>query len=70
MKFINNVLGLNDDITRFEYLKKNNKDYGGVLIGIEVEYPSNITKICDNMQKFNFKYTQIKSNDLLYSYLI
>jgi len=70
MKFINNVLGLNDDITRFEYLKKNNKDYGGVLIGIEVEYPSNITKICNNMQKFNFKYTQIKPNDLLYSYLI
>ena len=70
LKFMNNVLGVNDDITRFEYLKKNNKDYGCVLIGIEVEIPNNIEKIRNNMSDLGFNYTQIKPGDMLYSQLI
>jgi threonine dehydratase len=70
MKFMNNVLGANDDITRFEYLKKNNKDYGAVLIGIEVAQPANITTICENMAALEFNYTQIRPGDMLYSHLV
>jgi threonine dehydratase len=70
MKFMNNVLGENDDITRFEYLKKSNKDYGAVLIGIEVDTPANITTICRNMTGLGFKYSQIRPGDMLYSHLI
>ena len=36
-EFILNVLGPQDDITRFEYTKKNNKSNGPVLIGIELK---------------------------------
>ena len=35
-EFVNNILLQNIDITRFEYLKKTNKEMGSVLIGIEL----------------------------------
>ncbi|HOY08402.1 MAG TPA: threonine ammonia-lyase, partial [Saprospiraceae bacterium] len=36
-EFVNNVLGPNDDITRFEYMQKTNKDSGPALVGIELQ---------------------------------
>eukprot|EP00484_Ammonia_sp_Unknown_P000574 CAMPEP_0197021036 /NCGR_PEP_ID=MMETSP1384-20130603/1928_1 /TAXON_ID=29189 /ORGANISM="Ammonia sp." /LENGTH=437 /DNA_ID=CAMNT_0042448783 /DNA_START=33 /DNA_END=1343 /DNA_ORIENTATION=- len=40
-KFVNCVLNEDDDITRFEYLKKNSKEFGTVLIGIQLGNKSN-----------------------------
>nr|WGD65988.1 hypothetical protein P5652_11790 [Bacillus subtilis] len=36
-EFLDEVLGPNDDITRFEYTKKNNKSNGPALVGIELQ---------------------------------
>ena len=69
-KFINNVLGPDDDITRFEYIKKTNKNYGNVLIGIELKNSEDISKISKSLDDNNFKYTKIEEDDLIYSYLI
>ena len=33
-EFVNDILGPNDDITRFEYIKRASKGTGPVLIGI------------------------------------
>ena len=66
-KFVLNILGDNDDIVRFEYLKKTNKEIGKALIGI---YSSNIDNIYNNLEIYNFKYIKINENDLLYDYLI
>lgn len=68
--FINNILGPNDDITRFEYIKKTNTNYGNVLIGIQTNNKNNINKLNDNLDKHNFQYIKINENDLLYNYLI
>lgn len=68
--FINNILGKNDDITRFEYLKKTNKYYGSVLLGLELQNPNDIKNIILNMQKYNIKFHKIDEDNLLYSYLI
>ena len=46
--FINSILTPFDDITRFEYIKKTNKNYGRVLIGIELGHKDNLHKIIDN----------------------
>ena len=66
-KFITGVLGEKDDITRFEYIKKTNKSFGNVLIGIEsydhLSFESNLIKN-------NFNFVKIDENDLIYSYLI
>tara|TARA_Y100000991_G_C21970227_1_gene349010 strand:- start:1136 stop:2383 length:1248 start_codon:yes stop_codon:yes gene_type:complete len=68
--FINNVLGKDDDIFRFEYIKKTNKEYGNVLIGIQTNNSKNYEIIDENLKKNLFEYTKIKENDLIYSYLI
>ena len=66
-KFIINVLGSKDDITRFEYIKKTNTNYGNVLLGIESE---NFSELEENLLKNNFEFQKIEPNDLIYSYLI
>ena len=68
--FINNIIGPNDDITRFEYLKKDNKETGSVLIGIELQNKEDIHNIINNMNKYNFNFVKINPSNLLYSYLI
>ena len=66
-KFILNVLGEKDDITRFEYIKKTNKSYGKVLLGIE----TNNNKYFEERLKIHqFKFQKIEENDLIYSFII
>lgn len=68
--YINNILGENDDITRFEYLKTSNRNHGAVLIGIEIQEKEDIFHIISKMKNLGFKYKKINPNDLLYNYLI
>jgi threonine dehydratase len=62
-RFILNVLQENDDIIRFEYLKKNNTSYGNVLICIET---FNFDQLISNMNKHHFKF-EITNSNLFYS---
>lgn len=68
--FIKLVLTNQSDITRFEYIKKNNKISGSVLIGIELGVPEEIDIIKQNMIAHNYNYIELSENDLLYSYMI
>lgn len=61
------LLGPNDDITRFEYIKKTNKNYGDVLICIETD---NISNFVNRIHVSEFNYKQINPNDLIYNYLV
>jgi threonine dehydratase len=73
-KFINSVLGEKDDICRFEYIKKTNKQFGDVLIGIQVNNPSNIIRINYELQRNNFNFIKLNKDNpesaLLYSYIV
>ena len=66
-KFIINVLGTKDDITRFEYIKKTNKNYGNVLVGLETKYNLELE---EKLRENNFNFKKIDENDLIYSYLV
>ena len=66
-RFIANVLGENDDITRFEYIKKTNKFFGNVLVGIET---NNNIELENRMKRNKFNYKKINEDDLIFSYLI
>lgn len=68
--FMNKILKEGDDITRFEYIKKSNKNYGKVLIGIELDKKENITNIISNLQKYNYKFKKIEFNDYIYDLII
>ncbi len=64
------VLGPNDDISRFEYVKKTSKDRGSALVGIELTKKEDLEPLLKKMNEAGIHYTLIKSSDLLYSYLI
>ena len=69
-KFVNNVLSDGDDISRFEYLKKNSKEYGTVLIGVQLGSKNDLDKLTTRMTLQGFKYQKLDENEQLYSYLI
>lgn len=56
------MLGPNDDIARFEYLKKSARNFGSVLIGIETDDPANFAHLFENMNKAGLVYRDI-TND-------
>jgi threonine dehydratase len=68
--FVNNVLGPQDDIVLFEYIKKNNKEKGPALVGIELQNPKDLKPLLEKLKKFGFTYKKISADDPLYSYLI
>ena len=68
--FINNVLKDKADIIRFEYIKKTNKYYGNVLIGIELIDTRNLSEIIENINSYKFSFKLIEYNDLYYDFLI
>jgi threonine dehydratase len=68
--FVNHVLGPTDDIALFEYVKKNNKEKGPALVGIELKDKKDLERILSQMQKFGFNYKMIEDKELLYSYLV
>lgn len=68
--FLNFVLGPTDDITRFEYLQKNNKETGPALIGIELSKKEDYEALIARMQEHQIDYSELNKNNTLYSYLI
>jgi len=69
-EFVNHVLGPNDDITRFEYMQKHNKETGPALVGIELKERQDYETLLKNMQRFQINYTELNKNDNLFGYLV
>lgn len=69
-KFVNQVLKQGDDIVLFEYLKKNNKEKGPALVGLEFETKESADKIYKRLKKVGFNYQEIKPGDWLYRLLV
>lgn len=69
-EFITDVLGPEDDITRFEYTKKNNKSSGPVLIGIELKCNEDYVGLIDRMNRLGFDYNEVNKDESLFSLLI
>ncbi|MBU9723587.1 MULTISPECIES: threonine ammonia-lyase IlvA [Bacillaceae] len=69
-EFMSDVLGETDDITRFEYTKKNNRDKGPVLVGIELKHKEDYEPLILRMEKKGFSYTEINKDQKLFNLLI
>ena len=69
-EFVNSVLGEHDDVTRFEYIKKNNKEAGPALIGIELTNRKDYLELIRNMDKFKINYTELKKDDDAFGFLV
>jgi threonine dehydratase len=69
-EFVNNVLGPTDDITRFEYMQKTNKEQGPALVGIELQQRSDYERLISKMNEYRIDFTEINKDDRLFGYLV
>ena len=69
-EFLNHVLGPNDDITRFEYMQKHNKETGPALVGIELSSREDYQELLNKLALHNITYTELNKNDTLFGYLV
>ena len=69
-EFLVNVLGPKDDITHFEYTKKNNRDTGPALVGIELESKADYQSLLDRMEKYQVQYQVVNDNPMLFNLLV
>ncbi len=69
-EFVNHILGPNDDIVRFEFIQKHNKETGPALIGIEVKSKEDFTSLIERMNNHKLNYTLVNQNENLFEYLV
>ncbi len=64
------ILGPDDDISRFEYLKKSARNFGSVLIGLETTSAENFDVLLAKLKDAGFAYTDITEDEILAQFLI
>lgn len=69
-EFLAEVLGPGDDITRFEYTKKNDKENGPALVGIELQNKDDYASLIERMQQKGVEYVEINKDMNLFNMLI
>ena len=69
-EFVNDILGPNDDITRFEYIKRANKGKGPVLIGIALSDKNDYDRLLERLSEFDPSYINLNGNETLYNMLV
>ncbi|NTF32281.1 threonine ammonia-lyase [Rhizobium skierniewicense] len=65
-----NLLGPDDDVARFEYLKKSARNFGSILIGIETTQPENFSGLFERLEEAGLGYEDITENDILANLII
>ena len=69
-EFVSKVLGENDDITYFQFSKKNNRESGPAVVGIEVKNPNDFKAIEEQLTAMKFNYQYLNDNVDLFTHLI
>lgn len=69
-RFLDEVLGPNDDITLFEYIKKSNRELGPALVGIELGSSDEYDALRVRMVASNIQVEEIDPQSRIYRYLI
>ena len=70
LAFIRDVLGPKDDITHFAYSKKNNREQGPAVIGVELADASDFPQLIARMDKKGIVYQYLNDNPDLFGFLI
>ncbi|MCY0095261.1 threonine ammonia-lyase IlvA [Hoeflea ulvae] len=64
------LLGPEDDIARFEYLKKSARNFGSILIGIETRKPGNFDRLIEVFDQAGLSYQDITDNEIIANLII
>lgn len=69
-EFVNDVLGVNDDITYFQFSKKNNRESGPAVVGIELKNRNDFGTIEKQLEERKFNYRYLNEKEDLFTHLI
>lgn len=67
--FLSDVLGPDDDISQFEYLKRNNRETGAALVGIELRRASDLEELLARMDASPLKCRRLVPGTPEYDFL-
>ncbi|WP_344679771.1 threonine ammonia-lyase IlvA [Saccharopolyspora taberi] len=68
--FLDDVLGPDDDITLFEYVKRNNRETGPALVGIELGAPEDLEPMLHRMEKVPHRIQRVPPDSPLFTFLV
>ena len=69
-RFLDTVLGPNDDITLFEYVKRNNRDTGEALVGVELGSAADLEGLLERMKASDIHVEKLEPGSPAYRYLL
>ena len=69
-RFLSEVLGPDDDIALFEYVKRSNRDTGPALVGIELGHPEDLEGLLVRMEDSPMVVERIPADSPFYRFLI
>ena len=69
-RFLDSVLGPNDDITLFEYVKRNNRETGEALVGIELGSAADFDGLLERMRASDIHVEALEPGSPAYRYLL
>lgn len=67
--FLSDILGPNDDITLFEYLKRNNRETGTALVGLQLGAATDLEPLLERMNSSRIHCQQLKPGTPEYDFL-
>jgi threonine dehydratase len=70
LKDLLNLFGPDDDIARFEYLKKSARNFGSILIGIETSHKDNFVGLMQRFDAAGLGFEDITDNELVANLII
>ena len=68
-RFLDQVLGPHDDIVLFDYIKRNNREQGPALVGLEIGDRADLEPLMSRMAASNMEIERIDPSDPIYRYL-
>ncbi len=69
-RFLDGILGPNDDIVLFEYVKRSNRELGPALVGIEIGDPADLPCLLERMETGGIAIERIEADSPFYRFLV
>ncbi|EMA6343222.1 threonine ammonia-lyase IlvA [Bacillus cytotoxicus] len=68
-EFLDKGLGPENDITRFEYIKKHNKENGPALVGVELKHKEDYEPLIARFKENHIQFLELNKNPVLFDLL-
>ncbi|WP_456696821.1 threonine ammonia-lyase IlvA [Aeromicrobium sp. P5_D10] len=69
-RFLDEILGPDDDITLFDYVKRNNRETGPALIGVELAEPDDLDGLLARLEASPLGVERVEPGSALFHYLV